>query len=130
MIDADEIRARALKSREVTVDVEGRSFMLRVPTMHEIQLGQRSASRLSASLGENATELVLQRLLVESAVIGWSGIMVRDVLAEEGDEPLAFAPTLVDVVLDAQPRWALLLGAELYERIVARSSAAAEDAKN
>lgn len=130
MIDADEIRARALKSREVTVDVEGRSFMLRVPTMYEVILAQRSAQRLSASLGESAIELVLQRLLTESSVIGWDGVKLGDVLEAEGDEPLPFAANLIDLLLDAQPRWGAELGAELYERIVTRSAAAAEDAKN
>jgi len=130
-MDLAELKARAAAALEFSVTIDGRNFTLRLPTGQALVLAKRSSEQWD-SLGPNATPLVLQRLLTEAAIVGWAGVTVEDILPgqPEAAEPVPYAVEAIGLVLDAKPKWALLLGTELYERIVARSEAAAVDAKN
>jgi hypothetical protein len=131
MIDAAELRARAQKAREFEVEVDpGKRFTLRLPTQYELVLAER---RVRASHADDpVAPLVLQRALTEGGIVGWSGLTVADILpgAEDAAEVLDYQAAIVGMVLDENTHLSLKLGSELFDRLVKRNGAAAEDAKN
>ena len=129
--DLADLKARADAARDFSVPIEGRNFTLRVPTGFELVLTQRSADQM-AGLGAKAASMVLERLLTHAAIVGWAGVTVEDILPgqPDGEKHVPYDVRFVDLLLDARPKWAAKLAAELLERIIARTSALAADAKN
>lgn len=129
-MDLQELQARALRAREFTKVVDGRTFTLRIPTRDESLVAAR---RLGGSLGDNlAGLLLLQRALLKDAIVGWQGLVVGDVLkdAPEAADALPFEAGAVPLVLDANPEWADQLSKELAERAAARNQRIEAEAKN
>jgi hypothetical protein len=113
-MDLDYIRRRAEAARLFQRTVGGCSFELRRPT--KLQTSVAFAEARAASTGAPAAAHVrFQRLVLLQALVGWSGVLVRHVLPghEGGDEPFAFEPGAVEVLLDAQPEWESGLLSEL-----------------
>lgn len=134
-MDALEIQERVLRAREFRHPVaNGRvTATLRVPTPHEAEVAAVSFA------GTRQGFVQAQRLVLEQALVGWSGVTTADLLppgAREGvslEELQAAVPyhaALVPVLLDAEPKWAREWWAKLLERIEARNKARDTAAKN
>lgn len=134
-MDLADIARQALAAREFSVTVgpahAPRHLTLRVPTQHQTALAARRAG-LHQAQPDAAATLVLERSIQASAVVGWHGVQVGDVLpeSEAAAEPLPFAPGAVELLLDAQPEWAELALQALISRIAARHAVQEAGAKN
>lgn len=129
-----DLQARALKAREFTHVIGERSLTLRTPTRHDVRQTLHTQRLLDGGGSLMALQL-LQHALLLRAVVGWTGLRVRDVLpgAEANADdaaPLPWSPEAVALYLDAQPDDADALGAELFARANVRNAAIEEDAKN
>ncbi len=116
-MDLDYIRRRAEAARLFQRTVGGCSFELRRPT--KLQTSVAFAEARAASTGApGAAHVRFQRLVLLQALVGWSGVLVRHVLAgHAGDEPFAFEPGATEVLLDAQPEWESELLSELLAEV-------------
>jgi hypothetical protein len=133
-MELDDIARNALAAREFQIATGHAHYTLRLPTRYEITL---AASRAQASADEPGAKdpahlLILERLLLERAVVRWTGVHVRDVLPEHeaADEPLPFEPRAVPLLLDAQPDLARDLSLALFDRMAQRREAGDTAAKN
>ena len=68
MSDIEQLKARALAARRFSVVVDGRTYVLQLPTQHELEL---AAARKAA--GE-AGMVEFFRAQLERAVVGWSDV--------------------------------------------------------
>lgn len=126
-MDLDDIRRQALAAREFQRVIEHATFTLRIPTRHETTLAIRRAGPLE----DEARLLVAERLLLEGAIVRWSGVRVRDVLpGHELAEDLAYDRSAVGLLLDAQPDWARELGLAMVDHMAARNAAQDTAEKN
>ncbi len=118
-MEVADIQRRAAAAREFEHAVGERKFRLRLPSSHEIQV-----EVLRAGGGQPGKEYValavMQRAVLEGAVIGWSGVTTADMLPGEPVEfeTVDYVPVLVPLLLDAQPE----LASALTEALVARAS--------
>lgn len=126
-MELDDIRRHALAAREFQKVIEHATFTLRIPTRHETQL----AIRRGGPSDDVARLLVAERLLLEGALVRWSGVRVQDVLADhEFAEDLPHEPAAVPLLLDAQPDWAHQLGVALMDAMASRQAAQDTAEKN
>jgi len=118
-MDLQTIQRLALAAREFSPEpLPGQgarvSVTLRVPTRHEVQLALR---RCQAG-ADTAGMLLLERALLEQAVVAWAGVQVRDVLPDHpNDDAMPLEPGAVPLLLDAQPDWAQAWATALLERM-------------
>lgn len=116
-MDIADIQRRAAAAREFEHAVGERRFRLRIPTQHETQV-----EILRAGGGEERMQHValalMQRAVIERAIIGWQGVTTGDLLPDESVEyeTVDYVPVLVPLLLDAQPE----IGRALTEALVAR----------
>lgn len=138
-MELDDIRRHALAAREFQRVIEHATFTLRLSTRFEVTVAaRRSGARLAGVGGEPeqadpAHLLILERLLLEQAVVRWSGLRLRDVLPEHdtsADDDLPHSAAAVPLLLDAQPDWARELGIALFDRMAQRREAQDTAAKN
>lgn len=131
-MELDDIRRQALAAREFERAVDHATFTLRIPTRHEVTIAvRRAAAKTLAGDSDPAHLLLLERMLLEAAIVRWSGLTVRDILpAHELAEDLPHEPGAVGLLLDAQPDWARELGMALFDRMAARRDAQDTAAKN
>ena len=128
-MDIADLKAKALAARTAPMVLGECSFTLLTPT------GKESLAA-SAALGTypqgTSMLMLLRRVLLEQALIGWQGPRVRDILPDdpEGNAPLAWSAETVPLLLEAQPEWADALGNELMDRMAARTQRIEADAKN
>lgn len=114
-MDLQELARRALRDREIDVEIEGRHFTLRLPTEHErkcalLRLVPEVRSSGEAENAELSAAQLLEftRGLLLKALVGWDEkVTLRDVLRGEDvpPEPLPWSPPAVELLLDARPRW-------------------------
>ena len=121
-MDISDLKRQAQSQREFAVALGPRSITLRAPTHYESLL---AASRAGAYVGDAkqdrlVSQIKLQRELLQLAIVGWSGVLVSDVLATDLNDPLDHSPDAVVLLLDAQPEWEAELGAELLAKLAAR----------
>ena len=125
------LKARSLRAREFSETIEGRSFTLRVPTRHETLVAARSlGGRLSEDL---AGLMLLQRALLEGAVVAWSAVTVADLLdvqEPEASQAVPHSREAVLLLLDFKTEWAKTLGNALSDRLQARNAAIETEQKN
>lgn len=118
-MDIVDLQRRAAAAREFEHAIGERRFRLRIPTSHEVQV-----EVLRAGGGNPAAEQValaiMQRAIIERAIVGWSGVTTADILPEESAavETVEHAPVLVALLLDAQPA----IAAELTDVLVKRAA--------
>jgi hypothetical protein len=124
--DIEQLKARALAARRFSVVVDGRTYVLQLPTQHELEL---AAARKAA--GE-AGMVEFFRAQLERAVVGWSD--VTDAVFVGGQSldyaPVPYSPELVPWLLDAQPADAEQLRAALIEKLAERRARVEAAAKN
>lgn len=131
-MELDDIRRQALAAREFPVVIEHATRVitctLRIPTRHET----RVALQRAGPADDAARLLVAERLLLEGALVAWSGVRVCDVLAEHdpADLQMPFDRGAVPLLLDAQPAWASALGLQLVDRMAQRNAAQDTATKN
>ena len=130
-MDLDTLRAQARAARQITHPLGDVTYTLLLPTRHEVLLAARRVGAAQVG-GDSAALLVLQRGILEGAIIGWVGLRVGDILPghSEAAAPLAFEPGMVPLLLDARPDDADALGQVLTDAMAARSGAVEADAKN
>jgi hypothetical protein len=142
-MDLQTLQAKALAAREFTHTLGVIDYRLRTPTRHDVLLAAQRAGALQAN-GDRAAMLVLQRAVLEAAIVGWQGVRVLHVLVDgDGDgakgaelaspadtTPLGWEPGAVPLLLDARPDDAIALADALNARITTRAQAAEADAKN
>lgn len=119
-MELSEIKRQAQAAREFTHTVDAATFTLRMPTRFEGQLAARECER-----GERheVYALRVERRLLLSAVVGWSGVLVKDVLpGHPNDDALVFEPGAVEALADARPGVFAVLGKELFTRMAAASA--------
>ena len=117
-MDNEEIRRRALAARECEHAVDGKTFRLRLPTPTDVQIEMLRAG------DDRAAPLVMQRAVLERAVIGWFGVTVNDLIAGEGvdNDAADFAPMLVPLLFDSRPDICQELAAFLIGRASERNA--------
>lgn len=133
-MDLQTLQARALAAREVTHTVGEITYRLRVPTRHDVLLAAQRTGAMQAA-GGRAAMLVMQRALLDAAVVGWAGVRVHHVLppdqcGAEAGTPLAWEPGAVPLLLDARPDDAQALADLMSARMAERTAAVEADAKN
>lgn len=124
-MEAQDLIARLLASRQRTVEAAGATFTVTLPTDH--------AWRTTIEAHRNS-EGVLQearafRAILDAAISGWSGVTTRHLLADaETAEPVPFTPALRSVLLDHRQDIAdeivVGLAAQMRARRVQREDAA------
>ena len=130
MSDWAAIAAQAKAAREVQCSAGGHTFTLRVPTRHEcVRIAHKSDSQGNLAL--------LQRALLEEAIVGWLGPRLRDLFPgtedssnPEADAPLEWAAQGVPLLLDAQPGWEDTLNEALVDALNDRHARAKAAAGN
>ena len=123
MSDWAAIAAQARAAREVKASAGGHTFTLRVPTRHE-------CAQVAHKCGAQGNLLLLQRALLEAAIVGWEGPRLRDVLPEAEDAPLEWAAQGVPLLLDARPEWEDVLNLALVDALNDRQARAKAAAGN
>jgi hypothetical protein len=124
-MDLADLKRLATAAREFSVQVGAadapRHITLRVPTQHELVVSARR-SGIESIESDRAAMLVMTRALVLQAMVGFSGVVVGDVLPDhpQAADALPCEPGAAELVLDAQPEWAKTLSDALMERLALR----------
>lgn len=121
-MDLAEFKRRFDKSREITEEVGGRTFTLRLPTRAVAMLVVES---------EAAAGRAVYQLLVD-AIVGWKGITVGDLSPGDGEahEPLPCTADTVPMLLDTRLDLAAVLSQRLLEALKRRSESLEAARKN
>jgi hypothetical protein len=128
-----DLRKAFEQSREFTLYVgpaqePRRSVTLRVPTEHQVKLaGLRCGI---AGREDPAALALLERALLQGAIVGWSNLLQCDLVPSASAEPMPWAEDLVPVLLDAQPDWWREPTEGLFERLAQRNAQRDAAAKN
>lgn len=133
-MDLKDLQQRALAARELAHTIGAITYRLRVPTQHEVLLAAQRCGATQAK-ADGASLLIMQRAVLEQAVIGWDGVRVRHVLpldqaGGEADSPLPWEPGAVPLLLDARPADAQALADLVTLRMAERAAAVEADSKN
>jgi hypothetical protein len=133
-MDLADIKRVAIAAREFThvfeKDATKVTFTLRLPTPFEaecVAVGGGVGMR-----GARDSFVRAQRGITELAIVGWTGMYVRDLLPghKHGDDELPFEPAAVSLVLDERRDIAEALWDPLVEKLEARNKAREATAKN
>jgi hypothetical protein len=128
-MDATELAAAARKALEFDHEIGECSFRLLTPTRTQLrECAYRHQLDLSA--GDKVAQALLQRYLLNTHLIGWTGVRNLHVLPDAGTDPLPWTREAVGLLLDAQPDWADQLGNQLLLRHGQRNAAIEEQAGN
>lgn len=123
-MDKHDIRRKAMAARECSHEVApGVHITLRLPSRQEVAVAAARAG-VHQPGNESAGLVVMQRELIQAAVVGWgAGVLLRHLLPDhkgsDAAQPLPFDADLVPLLLDAQPDWE----DSLRERFVAERTA-------
>jgi len=121
-MDLADIRRKAQAARQFDHAIGVAGFTLRVPTKLESSIAW-SQSVAQSRQGGGEHHLRWHRELLTLAVVGWSGVMVRDVLPTcEVAEALVLEPGAAELLFDAQPAWEEQLLTALLEHLAKRSA--------
>ena len=128
-MDIADIKRKAQAAREATFADGALSFVVRLPTRHEVEVSAMRA-RLHDGEPDPAQLSVVRRRLLESAVVQWAGVTCEHLAPGAGDEPAELSAEAVAVLLDSNPELAEKLDAHFVGRMAARNSQQAEAEKN
>lgn len=130
-MDRDAILKAAQAAVTWTQEVGGRTFVLRVPSQHQVRVAYM---RLPAKDKDGGDPIVVMDLisqsLLERAIIGWSGVAENDLIANDVDKAVEFHADLVPVLLDAQYEISSELRSEMSKRMMERTTAFEAAKKN
>lgn len=121
-MDLAEFKRRFDKSREITEELDGRTFTLRLPT--------RAVAMLVVESEATAGRAVYQ-LLLES-IVGWKGVKVGDLSPDdpEAHEPLPCTADTVPMLLDARLDVLAVLSQRFLDALKRRSESLEAARKN
>lgn len=122
----DSILRAARAAREYEHAIEGRTFHLLMPSRHEARI----AFLRGGGSEEPAVWANVQRLILTTALVGWSGVTENDLLANGSDKAVAFHVDLVPVLFDAKDVWYQELWDDLKPRYDKRDEEIDEAKKN
>lgn len=91
-MNADALQARLLASRESIAEVGGYRFRIRRPT--EMQI---------AVLADERHRMELSLAMVIPAIVGWEGVLERDIIPGESDQPAPFSAELARMWIEDRP---------------------------
>jgi hypothetical protein len=130
-MDLETLKRKARDAREFKHSVGGATFQIRTPTRHDVTLAMSKAGA-QVNGNDQARVLLLQRSLLESAIVGWTEVRVGHVLPEDAEAgaPLAWEPGVAAELLDARPDWEESLAAALSTAMASRREALEADEKN
>lgn len=134
-MDLATLQAAALAAREIehpiTLPAGDVVIKLRLPTDQDVRVAAWRTG-IGRADGDRAALLVLQRGLVEQALIGWQGVRVAHIVPNhaEASAPLPWEAGAVPLFLDAQPVAQAGLGDVLNQRLAARNELIQDEAKN
>lgn len=125
----EDIRARAIAARTFTHSIGPCKFKLVTPTRHDLR---RIASQhgLSSLEGDAMAMPMLYRYVLESALVGWGGVLNGHAVPGEEQTPLPWSAEAVGVVLDNNPDWEDELGAVVVARANVRGQQLEDAEKN
>ena len=132
MMDLAEIQRAAAAAREFTIDIDGATFWLRLPTRLDSRIAL--ARVLAANAGEQDNDvlaILVERESLRQAVVGWSDVPLRWVLVDApANEFCVLTRASVELLLDERPTVAERLGRELFARLRAFNEIRDTAAKN
>ena len=134
-MDLATLQQRARAARQVAHTIEHPMgaivWRMLVPTQHEVLLASHRTQALAGGADRSGL-LVLQRAVLEAAIVGWEGARVGHVLPAdaEAQAPLPWEMGAVPVLLDALPDQAQELADVLNQHMAKRTQALEADAKN
>lgn len=124
-MELSDLKRLFTAAREISVQVgtadAPRHITVRLPTQHELTLATcRSGMRAAADDG--AATALLERMLLTSSVVAWSGVVLGDVLPDlpQAAEPLACEAGAAELLFDAQPEWARTVWSALLDNLAKR----------
>ena len=128
-MDLADIKRKAEAARELVVEVAGRSFTLRLPTPHEIEV-EAIRSRLHEGDTDPAQLSIMRRRLLERGLVSWAGVTCEHLAPGAGAEPAEAGREAFALLLDAEPELAAELDAQFVARLAERNAKRAEARKN
>lgn len=128
-MDLADIRRKAEAARQFVVQVDGRSYTLRLPTQHEVEV-EAVRSRIHDGDTDPAQLTVIRRRLLERGVVAWAGVTCEHLAPGGGTDAADVSPEAVALLLDADPALAAHLDSEFVGRLAERNAKRAEAAKN
>ena len=128
-MDLADIKRKADAARQFVFESAGRSYTLRLPTQHEIEV-EAIRARLHNGDTDPAQLTVIRRKLLERGVVAWAGVTAEDLAPGGGTDAAEVSPEAVALLLDADPVLAAALDAEFVGRLADRNAKRAEAAKN
>lgn len=132
-MDLADIHRQATAAREFTEVIEGATFTLRLPTRLDSRVAlARVFAAHPQEKDEGVLAILVERESLVRAIVGWSGVPLRWVLAdaEPADAPCPFDAGMVPLLLDERPDVAEQLGRVLFDRIRSFNATRDTAAKN
>lgn len=126
-MDNAAIKAAVEASRRVTETVGGRTFTLRLPTQHEVEMAYL---RARGDGNHEAATSACMRFLLERSIVGWTEVVTTDLVPDVPPEPVPWSADLVPIFLDVQSEIADELKEKFSARLNARQKKTAEAQKN
>ncbi len=123
-VDVEELVNLSKRSREFKHQCEARIYTLRTPTDHEMRVYYLR----HAADGANA--MLVQREAVEGAIVGWSGVTMRDLMRDQPPAEVPFDRRLIPALLDANDNDFSELSKAVFAAYDKRRSEVEADAKN
>lgn len=99
----DDLKSAVESARRFTHTIDGRTFTLRTPTEHEIDLSYFRA--VASGLEHGGASFEATREVSTKAVIGWTEVMTTDILPSLPSEPLVYSPDAALLLFDAKQEW-------------------------
>ena len=134
-MELSDLKRLFTAAREISVQVGSsdapRHITVRIPTAHELTLAT-CRSGMRGVTDDAAATALLERTLLTSSVVAWSGVLVGDVLPDlpQAAEPLACEPGAAELLFDAQPEWAKTVWNGLLDNLARRRAVQDTAAKN
>ena len=114
MMDLAEIQRRAQAARESTIEIDGATFTMRLPT----PLETRVACVQAGGVVQSEQVLRAERIMLCGAIVGWSGVPLSWVLHDaETGEFYEYSPEAVGLLLDQRAALAIVLGDQMSLRM-------------
>lgn len=115
-MDAAQLAQRARERAQFTHAVGAAQFTLRVPPRHQAEV----AAAHFRGLPDDVATVRASRMLLEQAIVGWSGVLERHFDDELPEVEQPYSAAHVALLLDAQPAIEQALRAVFIEQCARR----------
>jgi hypothetical protein len=119
-VSIDSIRAAIEAARKITVELEGATFEVLLPSDHAV----RRVYESNLDAHHWPMETAISRALLDQAVVGWSRLTSRHIHPNGSEEPVLFGAEARALLLDARQDLADELTIALHKARKARREAA------